>query len=56
MVLRDVEAPTIFLDNQLIDGGEVVNLTHRTAVLHSQEDSWYSILLEAESLGQLKIQ
>jgi hypothetical protein len=39
-----------FLDNQLTGGGEVISLTHRP---HStpQEDSWYSFLLEVESIG-----
>jgi hypothetical protein len=53
-----------FLENRLTDGGEVVSLTHRPPALYSQEDSRYSILLEAEStirvivrlerLGQMK--
>jgi hypothetical protein len=38
-----------FLDNRLTDDGEVVSLTRRPAALYSQEDSWYSFLLEAES-------
>jgi hypothetical protein len=38
-----------FLDNQLKDGGEVVSLTRRLPFT-PQEDSWYSILLEAESI------
>jgi hypothetical protein len=37
-----------FLDNRLIDGCKVVNLTRRSH-LHPEEDSWYSFLLEAES-------
>jgi hypothetical protein len=37
-----------FLDNRLTDGGEVINLTSRSAALHPQKDSWYSFLLEAE--------
>jgi hypothetical protein len=37
-----------FLDNRLIDGGEVVSLTRRPPFT-PQEDSWYSFLLEAES-------
>jgi hypothetical protein len=35
-----------FVDYQLTDGGEVFSLT----VLYPQEDSWYSFLLEAESI------
>jgi hypothetical protein len=42
--LWDVEAPT--LDNRLTDGREVASLTCFT----SQEDSWYSFLLEAGSI------
>jgi hypothetical protein len=38
-----------FLDNRVTDGGEVVSLTHRPAALDTQEDSWYSFLLEPES-------
>jgi hypothetical protein len=38
-----------FLDNRLTDGGEAVSLKRRPAALYSQEDSWYSFLLEAES-------
>jgi hypothetical protein len=38
-----------FLDSRLIDGGEVVSLTRWQAALYPQEDSWYSVLLEAES-------
>jgi hypothetical protein len=37
-----------FLDNQVTDGGEVVSLTSRPPFT-PQEDSWYSLLLEAES-------
>jgi hypothetical protein len=37
-----------FLDNRLTDGGRVVSLTRRPPFT-SQEDSWYSFLLEAES-------
>jgi hypothetical protein len=44
------------------DGGQAVSLTLRQAALNSQEDSWYTFLLEArpraivrlEGLGQLK--
>jgi hypothetical protein len=36
------------LDNQLTDGGEVVNLTQRPRFA-LQEDYWYSFLLEVES-------
>jgi hypothetical protein len=34
---------------RLTNGGEVVNLTRRPH-LYPQEDSWYSFLLEAESI------
>jgi hypothetical protein len=37
-----------FLDNQLTDGGEVVSFMHRPPFT-SHENSWYSLLLEAES-------
>jgi hypothetical protein len=37
------------LDNRLTDGGEVVSLTRRPAVLYPEEDLWYSFLLEAQS-------
>jgi hypothetical protein len=33
---------------KITDGGEVVSLTRRP-LLTSQEDSWYSLLLEVES-------
>jgi hypothetical protein len=36
-----------FLNNRLTDGGEVVSLMRRP--LLTQEDSWCSFLLEAES-------
>jgi hypothetical protein len=36
------------LDNRLTDGGKTVTLTRRSPFT-SQEDSWYSFLLEAES-------
>jgi hypothetical protein len=39
---------TAGLDNLLTDDGEVVGLTHRPRFT-LQEDSWYSVLLEAES-------
>jgi hypothetical protein len=39
-----------FLENRLTDGGEVVSLIHQPAALYHQEDSWYSFLLEAESI------
>jgi hypothetical protein len=38
-----------FLDNTLIDGGEVVCLTHRPAALYHQEHSWYPFMLKGES-------
>jgi hypothetical protein len=37
-----------YLDNRLTDGGKVVSLTRRPPFT-PQEDSWYSLLLEAES-------
>jgi hypothetical protein len=37
-----------FLDNWLMDGGEVVSLMRRPPFT-PQADSWYSFLLEAES-------
>jgi hypothetical protein len=37
-----------FLDNRLTDGGESVSFMRRLATLYPQEDSWYSLLLEAE--------
>jgi hypothetical protein len=37
-----------FLENTLTDGGKVVSLTRRPPFI-TQEDSWYSFLLEAES-------
>jgi hypothetical protein len=40
--------PLHLLDNQLIDGGEVVSLTHRPQV-YSQKHSCYLLLLEADS-------
>jgi hypothetical protein len=38
-----------FLDSRLTDGGEAVSLTCRPPALYPTEDSWYSLLLEAES-------
>jgi hypothetical protein len=39
-----------FLDNWLIDAGEIVSLRHRPPFTPPpQEDSWYSFLLEAQS-------
>jgi hypothetical protein len=37
-----------FLENRLTDGGEVVSLK-RWPPFTSQEDSWYSFMLEAEA-------
>jgi hypothetical protein len=34
---------------RLKDGGEIDTLTRRTAPIYPQKDSWYLILLEAES-------
>jgi hypothetical protein len=50
--LRDVEAPTFSLENRLTDGGKVVRLTRRSPFT-PQKYSWYSFLLEAESLHYL---
>jgi hypothetical protein len=47
MVLRR-RGSHIFLENPITDGGEVVGLTRRPPFT-TQEDSWYSFLLEAES-------
>jgi hypothetical protein len=44
-----LEAPTFSLDNRLTDGSEVVSLTRRPH-LYPKEVSWYSLLLEAESI------
>jgi hypothetical protein len=38
-----------FQDNRLTDGGRVVSLKRRPPFT-PQEDSWYSFLLEAESI------
>jgi hypothetical protein len=46
--LCDVEEPPHFIHNRPTYGGEVVSLTRRLPFT-SQEDSWYSFLLEAES-------
>jgi hypothetical protein len=46
--LWDVEAPIFCLDSRLTDGSEVVSLTRRPPFT-PQEDSWYSLLSEAES-------
>jgi hypothetical protein len=40
-----------FLYNRLTDGGEDVSLTRRPHV-YTQEDSWYSFLLEAKSTSE----
>jgi hypothetical protein len=50
--LQDCETSRLphFLDNRPTDGGEVVSLTRQPAALYPQEDSWYSFLLEAESV------
>jgi hypothetical protein len=47
IAVQTVEAPT-FSDIRLIDGGMILSLTCRP-LFYSQEDSWYSFLLEAES-------
>jgi hypothetical protein len=41
------------LDNRLTDGGKVVSATRRPRFT-SQEDSWYSFLLEAETTPELQ--
>jgi hypothetical protein len=41
-----------FLGNRLTDGGKVVSLTRRPPFA-PEEDSWYSFLLEAESIPGL---
>jgi hypothetical protein len=57
--LWDVEAATLSLDSLLTDGCKVVSLTRRPPFT-PQKDSWYSFMLEAESipglgrLGKLK--
>jgi hypothetical protein len=43
--------PTFRLDNRLTDGGEAVSRTRRPPFA-LQEDSWYSFLLEAESISR----
>jgi hypothetical protein len=43
-----------FLDSRLIDGGEIVSLTLRPSFT-TQEDSWYSFLLQAESVGRVRL-
>jgi hypothetical protein len=42
-----MEAPPHFLDNRLTDGAEVISITRRPHF--TQEDTWYSFMLEAES-------
>jgi hypothetical protein len=44
----ETSRPPYFLDNRLTDGGKVASPTRRPSFT-SQEDSWYSFLLEAES-------
>jgi hypothetical protein len=41
-----------FLDNRLTDGGKVFSHTRRP-LFTPQEDSWYSFLLETESIPGL---
>jgi hypothetical protein len=48
MVVRRPRIPH-FLDNRLTHGGEVVSLTRRPP-FNPQDDSWYSFLLEADSI------
>jgi hypothetical protein len=46
---------TCFLANRLTDDGEVFSLMRRLRfTLSPQEDSWYSILLEVESILELQ--
>jgi hypothetical protein len=40
----------ILLGSRLTDGGGVVSLTRQSAARYPPEDSWYSFLLEAESI------
>jgi hypothetical protein len=42
------DGPIFSLEDRLTDGGKVVSLTRRPPFI-PQEDSWYSVLLEAES-------
>jgi hypothetical protein len=46
------EDPEDLLDNQLVDGGEVFNLTHRSRFT-PQEDLWCSFLLEGGKFRQI---
>jgi hypothetical protein len=39
-----------FLHSRLKNDGEVVSLTRRPAALYPQQHSWYSFLLETESI------
>jgi hypothetical protein len=41
----ETSKPTYFLDNRFTDGGDVVTLTRRPAILYPSEDSWYSFML-----------
>jgi hypothetical protein len=41
-----------FLENLLIDGGQIIGLTRR-ASFTSYEDSWYSVLLNTESTPRI---
>jgi hypothetical protein len=52
----DVEVPIFSIDNRLTDSGKIFSLTRRP-LFTCKKDSWYSFLLEAESipgLDQLK--
>jgi hypothetical protein len=52
-VVRRRGFPIFCLDSQLTDGGKVVSLTHRPPFTSfPQEDSWYSLLLESESIPE----
>jgi hypothetical protein len=54
IVLWDVQAPTFSLDNRLTDGGKIVSLMRRLSFT-TQEDSWYSFLLETDSTPRAKM-
>jgi hypothetical protein len=49
LILLDVEAPTFSLDNRHTDDGQLCQPCAPPPPFSPQEDSWYSVLLEAES-------